>query len=238
MSETSIIPFDFEGNEFRVERDENGNPLFNASDVCKSAGLDNVSQALTRLDDDEKREIISNDVAGIRGKRPIQYVTESGLYSLVLSSRKPEAKRLKKWVTSEVLPSIRKTGSYSAQEMTPAEIILMQAQRLVDQERRVKALEEQTSQQDNRINRVEARQNAQDQLNAYLTVFAYAALHGLHIDTTSASRIGKRASKYCRAHDIHVQMVKDVRHGAVGSYPEDVLKGLFDSRFEAVSMWD
>lgn len=89
---------------------ENGDPLFVAADVCKALDIGNPAQAVSRLDEDEKAVIISNDTAG----RPNHFlsVTESGLYSLVLGSRKPEAKAFKRWITHEVIPTIRKTGGY------------------------------------------------------------------------------------------------------------------------------
>ncbi len=99
----------FESHEVRIINLDGG-PLFVAADICAVLNVGNPSQALSRLDDDEKG-IISNDTLG--GKQNMTVVNESGLYSLILSSRKPEAKRFKKWVTSEVLPAIRKTGSYN-----------------------------------------------------------------------------------------------------------------------------
>jgi prophage antirepressor-like protein len=96
--------FNFVEKSVRVEMDENNNPLFLAKDICEILELNNVSQALSRLDDDEKG-IILNDTHG--GKQEMSVVNESGLYSLVLSSRKPEAKKFRKWVTSELLPSIQ-----------------------------------------------------------------------------------------------------------------------------------
>jgi prophage antirepressor-like protein len=108
---SNIIPFEFEKFSVRVV-DQNGSPWFIAADVCAALELGNVSQAIKRLDDDEQA-LISNE--GIhRGSDQINVVNESGLYSLILGSRKPEAKKFKKWVTSEVLPAIRKTGSYTA----------------------------------------------------------------------------------------------------------------------------
>ena len=82
---------------------------FVAADICKALDIGNTSQAMARLDDDEKTTLISNE------GRQLNIVSESGLYSLVLSSRKKEAKTFKRWVTHEVLPSIRKTGGYNSQ---------------------------------------------------------------------------------------------------------------------------
>lgn len=88
----------------------NGEPYFIARDICESLGLSNVSQALSRLDDDEKG--ITN-IYTPGGNQNVSIINESGLYSLILTSTKQESKRFKKWVTSEVLPSIRKNGIYA-----------------------------------------------------------------------------------------------------------------------------
>jgi prophage antirepressor-like protein len=102
--------FEYEHREkFRV-LDRDGEPWFVLNEVCKQLGIGNVSDAARRLDDDEKDDFDILDVAGRKQKFII--INESGLYSVILTSRKPEAKRFKKWVTSEVLPSIRKTGGY------------------------------------------------------------------------------------------------------------------------------
>ena len=88
----------------------NNEPWWVAKDVCDILGLGNSRQAVSRLESDEKG-VITSDTLG--GDQEMVTVNESGLYSLILTSRKPEAKKFKKWITSDVLPSIRKTGSYS-----------------------------------------------------------------------------------------------------------------------------
>lgn len=129
----------FEKAEFgRVRVVEcDGEPWFVAKDVCSCLELGNVGQALSYLDDDEKSSIdpniITADVgfdammkdahtpmrsvipeAG-RGGRPLSLVSEPGLYSLILRSRKPEAKAFKRWIIHEVVPSIRKRGLYATE---------------------------------------------------------------------------------------------------------------------------
>lgn len=94
-----------------------GEPWFVAVDVCAALGLDNTTMALKRLDADEQALITIEGFS--RGNDEVNAINESGLYSLILTSRKPEAKTFKKWVTSEVLPSIRKTGSYTAPTAQP-----------------------------------------------------------------------------------------------------------------------
>lgn len=85
-----------------------GEPWFYAMDVCSAVGLSDTNKALLGLDDDEKRE---HEQYSGSGRKPL-LINESGLYSLILRSRKPEAKAFKKWVTAEVLPAIRKYGMY------------------------------------------------------------------------------------------------------------------------------
>lgn len=103
-----LVPFDFEGRPVRVVTDSQGEPWFVAADVLATIGLDR--KALERLDDDEKG-VSSIHTPG--GGQEMTTVNEPGLYTLVLGSRKAEAKRFKRWVTHQVLPSIRKTGSYA-----------------------------------------------------------------------------------------------------------------------------
>lgn len=86
-----------------------GELWFVAKDICDILRLTNSRQATSALDDDEKG-VISNDTPG--GRQAMTVVNESGMYALILQSRKPEAKAFRKWVTSEVLPSIRKYGFY------------------------------------------------------------------------------------------------------------------------------
>ena len=87
----------------------NNEPYFVAKDVCDILEIKNSRQALTRLDDDEKSDVILNDGSQ---NRNMSVVNEYGLYSLILASRKKEAKQFKRWITHEVIPSIRKHGGY------------------------------------------------------------------------------------------------------------------------------
>ena len=108
--ESSLAPFQFEGRQVRVITDEQGEPWFVAADVCACLAIRNPSDALNRLDDDEKG-LGQTETPG--GEQSMSTVNEAGLYNLVLGSRKPEARRFKRWVTHEVLPAIRRTGRYS-----------------------------------------------------------------------------------------------------------------------------
>lgn len=95
-----------------------GEPWFVAADVCRALGIDNT--ATRRLDEDEKAALRLTQTSsnGTEQGRDVTIVNEPGLYSLVLASRKPEAKAFKRWITHEVIPSIRKTGGYIAGQET------------------------------------------------------------------------------------------------------------------------
>lgn len=99
------------GNVRAIMRD--GEPWFVAADICKALEIANNRDALTRIDDDEKGVALADTLGG---KQEVTIVNEPGLYSLVLGSRKPEAKVFKRWVTHEVIPSIRKHGAYLTPE--------------------------------------------------------------------------------------------------------------------------
>lgn len=119
------------------------NPLFCLSDVCKALGL-NASHVRERLEDG----VVSTDtITDSLGRTQMaNFVNEDGLYDVILDSRKPEAKAFRKWVTSVVLPSIRKTGQYSVQvPQTFAEALMLAAKQqlaLEEKERKIAALNE------------------------------------------------------------------------------------------------
>jgi prophage antirepressor-like protein len=108
MSNLSV--FSFEKSPVRTVL-VSGAPWFSSADVGKILQLSNIRASVALLDDDEKG-VNTIDTPG--GKQEISIVSESGLYALIFKSRRPEAKKFRRWVTSEVLPAIRKTGSYSA----------------------------------------------------------------------------------------------------------------------------
>lgn len=113
-----------------------GEPLFCLVDVCKVLDIQNPSKVAQRLDDDERTKL----ELGRQGET--NFITESGLYAVILRSDKPNAKSFRRWVTSEVLPSIRKTGNYSAKPMTTEEKIKLLAQGNTELAERVDRVED------------------------------------------------------------------------------------------------
>lgn len=101
----------------------NGEPWFVGKDVAEVLGYSDTAQAIRKHTDTEEKGVVEMTTPG--GRQPITIINESGLYSLILSSKLPTAKKFKRWVTSEVLPSIRKTGGYIAGQETMGEEELM-----------------------------------------------------------------------------------------------------------------
>lgn len=113
MSDVSIFKFEESFTVRTILKDNE--PWFVAKDVCDVLGISNNRDALAALDEDEKSNVGKNDVSNIEvPNRGLSLINESGLYALVIRSNKPNARKFRKWITSEVLPAIRKTGRYAA----------------------------------------------------------------------------------------------------------------------------
>lgn len=153
----------FNNKEFGIVKAvvKDGEPLFLANPLAEGLDYSETSKMLKRLDEDEKIEIRSDEVATVLGvtfqelglskfSPKAVFITESGLYNAIIGSDKPEAKKFKKWVTSEVLPSIRQTGGYihHDEEMSDEEIMaraLQVAQKTIEKKNnKIKALEKET----------------------------------------------------------------------------------------------
>lgn len=136
-----IRQFDFKGAALRTLTDENGEPWFVAKDVCDILGLENSRKATAEFDPDEKNTVTISD--GIPGNPNKTIISEPGLYKLIMRSRKPEAKEFQRWVTHEVLPSIRKHGAYMTQQtldkaLTSPDFLIQLATKLKEEQEKVK----------------------------------------------------------------------------------------------------
>ena len=112
-----LIPSRFEGKDVQFFLDDHGQPWWPAKGPCDVLGYADMYQAIERLDDDERSKY---PVPILGGWQEVWCLNEAGLYSLILGSRKPEAKAFKRWITHEVLPALRKTGHY---ELNQARLI-------------------------------------------------------------------------------------------------------------------
>ena len=141
---TNLQTWSYENSEIRtIEKD--GDPWFVGKDVAAVLGYSNTRDALAKhVDDEDKNTVVIRD--GIQGNPNTIVINESGLYSLVLSSKLPNAKKFKRWVTSEVLPSIRKHGAYMTdqtleQALTSPDFLIQLATQLKDEKEQRKQLE-------------------------------------------------------------------------------------------------
>ena len=126
-----LATFSFGNQEVRTATDEHGEVWFVANDICAALGLENPRKAVA--DHVHEDDVTQKDTTDRLGrKQPTNHVNESGLYTLIFGSRKPEAKRFKRWVTSEVLPAIRKNGYYAASGSTGEHLQQLAAADAVD----------------------------------------------------------------------------------------------------------
>jgi prophage antirepressor-like protein len=222
MSGADVVPFQFEAQEVRaIERD--GDPWFILVDVCRVLGIGNPSDAAGRLDEDEKAALDIVDISskGVAQQRSVTIVNESGLYSLILTSRKPEARRFKKWVTSEVLPSIRKTGKFEIDRpKTTGEM-------LVENAKTFRELEIREMEQARRLDSHEAKLLALGAHEDYRSIKAHAALIGRKLRGNEASDFGRIATALSRQRGAKIGSQPDETYGSVNTYHRDILDEVF-----------
>ena len=156
--------------------EENGAVLFCGSDVAKALGYSNPSKALS----DHCKGVTKRYTLTKGGNQELNFIPESDVYRLIVHSKLPAAERFEKWVFDEVLPSIRKTGSYN-KPMSELEILQHSINQLVEQERKLKALEAQQGEQVKRLDIIDSR---------------LEVLNGVHIEGTGRDRLNAMVRAY------------------------------------------
>ena len=208
------------------------NPLFVAADVCAVLGISNNRDAIEKLDADEKADVALTDTPG--GKQAMAVVTEFGLYTLILRCRKATtpgttAHAFRKWLTSEVLPSIRKTGGYQQPSSSALDQLELMIKAAREQERCLNDHEQ-------RLNRVEVQavsSPSHSGSNAkFLAVREYAKIHGIRLSRYQTANLGQKATNICRNNGIKVCQSKGKKPCLVNSYPVEVLDEVFDTTFQ------
>lgn len=214
--------FKFEENTIRTFI-INEEVLFVGVDIARALGYKDASTAVKDKCDDGKHYSYK-DIKFSLGDSPIpeinnQGVTlipESDVYSLVFSSSLPNAKAFKSWLTKEVIPQIRKTGSYAMKPMTQLEIAKLSLEKLIE-------LEERTVKNEEAIAKITAKQTAFEEGLSYFTVLGYGAYKGITIDLSTAQKIGREAAKLSKEKGVPIDRTKDARFGMVNNYHERVL---------------
>jgi len=238
---SDLVPFVFpEGSrEIRVVVVD-GEPWFVGSDLARALEYSDATHALRSVRDRNKGLQI---VETPGGQQECLCVNEPGLYQLIMKSRADAAERFQDWISDEVLPQIRKTGTYTP-DLTPAELCLVQAQRLVEQERRQRALEAQQRElerqqietrlglleQAQRLQLTEARLDSIEHIPDHLTILAWNRANGHVIHDGAAAAAGRHATyEYRRRFHAEPPQVRDQRYGTVNLYPVTLLDELFAS---------
>jgi prophage antirepressor-like protein len=236
---TNLTQFAFQDNQVRVLilDDE---PWFTAKDVALVLGYTEPARMLQLVDEEDQQVINPQKLDSTKmvesfgsNTFKLSVLNESGLYSVIFNSTKAEAKAFKKWVTSEVLPTIRKTGSYQYKPKTHLEILADMAQALVAQEQVMLKMQLEQQMQSEKIAEIEAITHQHDgeidrifnPNGHYFSVMGYfSKFLKISISIKKASAIGKRCSQYCRANNIPIEPLTDPRFGSVNSYPEYVIE--------------
>jgi prophage antirepressor-like protein len=236
----------FEKPEFgqvRVVIDESNEPWFVGIDVAKVLGYVHVQQALTDNVDDEDKKLITSESSPIfkigllnQAVRQLWLINESGLYSLIIRSNLATAKDFKRWVTHEVLPSIRKTGKYETKQeaLSPLDAAEQSTRALLHtiecmqaQAKKIRTLEGDVVDLKTSVIRAEQRIETFMGQEDWFTIKGYASLLHIPLSEPQAATLGKRAVQLCNLNGIAVQKVHDVRYGQINSYPEFILKQIF-----------
>lgn len=220
---TEIVPFEFEGHPVRmIEID--GEPWFVAADVCAVLAINDVRQAVQRVDQHDRCHAPVVDSAG-RVQPRTWVVNESGVYDLVIRSDKPQARKFRRWMTSEVLPEIRRTGSYSGagalvKAPTSELDILRRAIDQIEQAQQAAARAEQAAVEATKDARVaNARIDAMEGRHNWFSALGYAIDSGMPTDSVSLARFGKLAASIARADGIEPNKVQHSHFGKVNEFP-------------------
>jgi anti-repressor protein len=217
--------FQYQANNLRTFL-KDGEPWFVAKDVCEVLEIKNSRDALSRLDEDEKDVALTDTPSG---QQSMNVVNEYGLYNLILTSRKPEAKQFKRWVTHEVIPSIRKHGGYIAtneddsDEDILAKAVLV-AQKTIEKKNQVIAgletktavLEQQIAEYEPRLNYLDTILNSKDTV----AISQIAEDYGM-----SANRMNKLLHQHGIQYKINGQWLLYSKHKGLGytkSKPVDI----------------
>ena len=188
---------------------------FVGKDVAQALGYAAERNAISAHVDEEDR--LTHQISAAGQMRDMTLINESGVYALVFGSKLESAKKFKHWITSEVLPQIRKTGSYGIAK-TPTELMVLMAQELDKQAKAVLEVKEDVKRLESKIMTVP---------NEYYTVAGYANLKGKRIDVTRANQIGRYAANLSRKWGYEIGHVSDARYGTVNSYHMDILRDAF-----------
>lgn len=212
----TISPFNYNGQGIRSIKID-GEPWFVAGDVCNALEIDDVRRAVNRLEFEDWSFAPVLDSRGVEQRSYV--INESGLYELIIRSNKPEAKPFRRWITSEVLPSLRKTGEYKIVETEPDDDLVPIEQmihRLRETRQRVSVLEDGQRSLEAKVSAVAGEYDE-------FTALAYAKIKGLPTDRLSCQRHGQRATAEMKRRGGAPRKRQDATFGEINIYPLGIL---------------
>ncbi len=211
----------FENHQFGEIRviEQDGEPWFVAADVCRALGLEQITRAMDRLDDDEGGLVKVTHPQSPTKTMDVNAVNEPGLYHLVLCSNKPEAKAFKRWITHEVIPAIRRTGSYTVPNMSKElRAIFVLDHRTVEHEQRITALEE----------NMVVDYGQQCALKAQVNAVVIQALGGINTPAYSDKNVRSRTYSECN---------RDIQNWFRVNSRNNIPRKRFDDAVDYIQRW-
>lgn len=209
---SAVQPFNFNDKPVRIVMIDD-EPWFVAADVCAALTIGDVGKAAGRLDQADRTQAL---VTASDGRRVQTWViNESGLYELVIRSDKPQAREFRRWITSEVLPQIRRTGAYLTPGVDPLEML---RQQVVTNLATVEQMIELRDGQAQLAARVEALEGNYGRI----TALAYAKLNGLRDGVNYLAALGRVASAVARRDGVPVEKAHSTIFGTVNAWPVEV----------------
>lgn len=207
---------------------ENNEPLFCLADICKILEIQNatdVKNAILKEFELPRLNLYSFDTG--YGVKEFTMITEPQLYYVMNTSRSAKAKPFRKWVNTEVLPSIRKTGSYSQKPLSQIEILQSSIAILAEQEKKISLLEHRA---DNLYKeQLKVKHNINRLLNNdnYMTLIAFMNLNNIKQKGYHLPSLGKKAKKLSQEQGAFMGAVIDPRYGRINTYSTEILKQIF-----------
>jgi len=221
VSSTDLKPFVFHDVDIRVLILD-GEPWFIASDLCAALTLTDTRRSVERVDEADLRQV---RIESGGQNRWMYAVNESGMYELVIRSDKPDARKFRRWITSEVLPTLRTTGSYQIVPVQPHDDLAVLEGMIAG----IRESRNQIANLNQRQAVLEAKVSASDGEFDEFTALGYAKLNGLSTDRVSCQRHGQRASRLMKLRGQTPRKRQDATFGSVNVYPADVLAETVES---------
>ena len=228
MPKNQVLSFVNNNSNIRVIVDSTNEVLFCLADICKALDLSTPAKVANAIK--AEFELPTLDVGSFDtgfGVKEFTMITEAQLYFVLMRSDKPTAKEFRKWVNTEVLPSIRKTGAYSQKPLTQIEILQSSVAILAEQEKKISLLENKTD--DLYKEQLKTKHNINRLLNNdnYMTLIAFMNLNNIKQKGYHLPSLGKKAKKLSQEQGAFMGAVIDPRYGRINTYSTEILKQIF-----------